>query len=374
MSSIAALKKELKALGVDAKTPGLKGDARRDELRRRLQEASAAPAPERRPPRPSGRKKPSERVTNATISALKAALDSLGVDTKTPGIRGEERKRALEERLAAVHAPEDSDEGEGAGGSEAREAEEEDEAYEEMGELWAEEAARRKRRHAQQQLHERSAQRQLHHRDSPSKPMTGGASKSRTQRKKTPQRSLTLLVPPPRLFPTNTVPSVCTLGCATRLDGVAADLGAPVAAALPEEAGKATAAQTHKEGPSKSEILPLPDQVRVHAPPPTAADHQSQPDSLPGSRPLRTVWLMLSRPSPTAGQRFACSAPCARRTRRLPSAPLYCERVWPSARSARNADLADLVDRLNAVSRMKELMRRAKASGRHHFNSSTASA
>ena len=35
-SSLSVLKRELKALGLDAKTPGLKGDARRDALQRNL--------------------------------------------------------------------------------------------------------------------------------------------------------------------------------------------------------------------------------------------------------------------------------------------------------------------------------------------------
>mgnify|MGYP001010073445 CR=1 FL=1 len=66
--SVTALKRELKALGLDAKTPGLKGDARRDALQRRLQQAAAPPR------RAEAAHAKAARVTSATISALAAAL------------------------------------------------------------------------------------------------------------------------------------------------------------------------------------------------------------------------------------------------------------------------------------------------------------
>ena len=362
MSSIAALKKELKALGVDAKTPGLKGDARRDELRRRLQEASAAPAPERRPPRPSGRKKPSERVTNATISALKAALDSLGVDTKTPGIRGEERKRALEERLAAVHAPEDSDEGEGAGGSEAREAEEEDEAYEEMGELWAEEAARRKRRHAQQQR-SMSAQRSgsFTHRDSPSKPMTGGASKSSgIAAKEDPPAQPHLARPSSApLSHKNTVPSV----------------RAPWAVRTRVGRGRGRSRGACRGGPSRrgrksyrgtnAQRRPLQKRDSSFAGPGASARPASNRSGPPVSARLTARLTsfenrladaesaVADRRAEIRMQRSLCqkNKEAAARLRSIRES-----RVAERSDPARNADLADLVDRLNAVrSELKEL-------------------
>ena len=110
--SVTALKAELRKLGIDAKTPGLKGDARRDELQRRLHDATASAKKEEDAPKMSARSREikSSRITNATISALKAALEALGVDTRTPGIKGEERKCVLEERLAAVHDAEDEEE------------------------------------------------------------------------------------------------------------------------------------------------------------------------------------------------------------------------------------------------------------------------
>ena len=74
--SVTALKAELKALGLDAKTPGLKGDARRDALRDRLRKARAtrAAAREGDPKSSKKLKQATSRVTSATISALTAAL------------------------------------------------------------------------------------------------------------------------------------------------------------------------------------------------------------------------------------------------------------------------------------------------------------
>ena len=121
---LTTVRKALKELGLPTSTPGIKGDARRTELRQRLQAAMAPPpslpspsitmdttmdtarsttsttsitSSSRRPPRSSST---NSTVTAATIAALKAALESRDQDTRTPGVRGHARKELLEQRLA----------------------------------------------------------------------------------------------------------------------------------------------------------------------------------------------------------------------------------------------------------------------------------
>ena len=114
INSAVAVRRALKERGVDTSTPGLKGDARHLELRKRF-EAEFAPLPTTEDEEPntsrsnisirssvsgSSTSRSALGVTAATIAALKSALESRNVDTRTPGIRGEERKELLAQRLA----------------------------------------------------------------------------------------------------------------------------------------------------------------------------------------------------------------------------------------------------------------------------------
>ena len=98
INSAVAVRRALKERGVDTSTPGLKGDARHLELRKRL-EAEFAPLPTTEDEEPntsrsnisirssvsgSSTSRSALGVTAATIAALKSALESRNVDTRTP--------------------------------------------------------------------------------------------------------------------------------------------------------------------------------------------------------------------------------------------------------------------------------------------------
>ena len=103
LTSAVAVRKALKQLGITTSTPGLKGNDRHNELRQRLQ----ANLPSQQPP-DTGRSTTSTFSTTSsrldtsrsTLTELKAELDVHHIDTRTPGLRGQERKDLLEQRLA----------------------------------------------------------------------------------------------------------------------------------------------------------------------------------------------------------------------------------------------------------------------------------
>ena len=97
VNSAVAVRKALKQRGCSTTTPGLKGDARHNELRKRLQ---AEMGPSSLDTARSTTSVSSVSSTYSSVSTLKSALESRQLDTRTPGLKGGARKELLEQRLA----------------------------------------------------------------------------------------------------------------------------------------------------------------------------------------------------------------------------------------------------------------------------------
>jgi len=106
MNSAVAVRSALKERGLPTSTPGMKGEERHCTLRQRLLDAleptinTARSVDSTSTTSSTSTSRPPRSITAATITALKAALESRNLDTHTPRLRGEERKNVLEQRLA----------------------------------------------------------------------------------------------------------------------------------------------------------------------------------------------------------------------------------------------------------------------------------
>ncbi|KAF4035216.1 Tetratricopeptide repeat [Phytophthora infestans] len=103
MESLSELKDALTTLGVSTATGDLRGQARRDELANRLQQARVA----------SGQvagntgdtvTHASQNLDKMSLTELRSALELRQVSTQTPGLRGEARRHALVQRLININS------------------------------------------------------------------------------------------------------------------------------------------------------------------------------------------------------------------------------------------------------------------------------
>ncbi|KAF4045578.1 hypothetical protein GN244_ATG02027 [Phytophthora infestans] len=103
MQSLSELKDALTTLGVSTATGDLRGQARRDELANRLQQARVA----------SGQvagntgdtvTHASQNLDKMSLTELRSALELRQVPTQTPGLRGEARRHALVQRLININS------------------------------------------------------------------------------------------------------------------------------------------------------------------------------------------------------------------------------------------------------------------------------
>lgn len=95
--SISALKEQLIAIGIDTSTPGLSGDQRLRELHLRLtlaQNRTAISSREATKSMESGGDNGEDlsSLDHLSMTDIRSRLDSLGVDTTTPGLSGDGRR------------------------------------------------------------------------------------------------------------------------------------------------------------------------------------------------------------------------------------------------------------------------------------------
>ena len=123
MSSVGDLKNELTKMGLSTQTPGLSGDDRVEELKRRLEEArgktrialsvdigSHSNGANNDATRNVTTAPPS--ISDLTISEIRSRLNALGENTNTPGLTGEERRAELMKRLVTAICGQSNDDSE----------------------------------------------------------------------------------------------------------------------------------------------------------------------------------------------------------------------------------------------------------------------
>lgn len=101
--SISQLKDELISAGLSVKTPGLTGEDRFEELKHRLdmhqKKMKVKLSEESKGESNSGSELSNSAIGSLSIGELRSRLASLGENTSTPGLAGEERRSELMKRL-----------------------------------------------------------------------------------------------------------------------------------------------------------------------------------------------------------------------------------------------------------------------------------
>ncbi|KAG1696823.1 hypothetical protein DVH05_017733 [Phytophthora capsici] len=98
MQSLSELKDALTSLGVSTATGNLRGEARRDELTRRLHHAKLANGSIEFKQSEEGEKE-TKHLETLSLSELRSALELRQISTQTKGLKGEARRHALIQRL-----------------------------------------------------------------------------------------------------------------------------------------------------------------------------------------------------------------------------------------------------------------------------------
>lgn len=110
MDSIADLKKRLTDLGLSTNTPGLTGDDRKEELQYRLDVALAQRGDQKNSSVQAVSQTSSiPGVGQLSIAEIRSRLMSLGENTSTPGLSGDDRKNELMQRLVRAICMNDSE-------------------------------------------------------------------------------------------------------------------------------------------------------------------------------------------------------------------------------------------------------------------------
>ncbi|KAK1942525.1 hypothetical protein P3T76_006024 [Phytophthora citrophthora] len=99
MQSLSELKDALTVLGVSTTTGNLRGEARRDELARRLHHAKLANGSIGFKQSEDGGEKDTKQLEKLSLSELRSALELRKISTQTTGLKGEARRHALIQRL-----------------------------------------------------------------------------------------------------------------------------------------------------------------------------------------------------------------------------------------------------------------------------------
>jgi hypothetical protein len=108
--NLTQIKKDLQTLGLSTATPGLTGEDRFEELKKRLADARQKFSGTV-PTISQGQTKELPSIDQLSISEIRARLVALGKDTATPGVNGEERWKILKTRLVqAICGQEDTEE------------------------------------------------------------------------------------------------------------------------------------------------------------------------------------------------------------------------------------------------------------------------
>ncbi|KAL4145937.1 hypothetical protein PRNP1_011810 [Phytophthora ramorum] len=95
MATLSQLKDALTALGVSTATGTLRGEARRDELARRLRQTRVASGEVGNREGEAG----STGLQHLSLAELRSALELRAISTQTPGLKGDARRHALIQRL-----------------------------------------------------------------------------------------------------------------------------------------------------------------------------------------------------------------------------------------------------------------------------------
>lgn len=98
-TSLSELREALAALGVSTATDGLRGEQRRVELLRRLQEATGGSSSTASSSDKNAGDHQAQQVELWSLSELRQALEARGLPTLTPGLKGDARRHALVQRV-----------------------------------------------------------------------------------------------------------------------------------------------------------------------------------------------------------------------------------------------------------------------------------
>ncbi|KAG2783015.1 hypothetical protein Pcac1_g7366 [Phytophthora cactorum] len=102
--SISELKDALTALGVSTVTGSLRGEARRDELAKRLHQARVASGQVAGSGDGNEGEAATQGLDKLSLSELRSALELRQISTQTPGLKGEARRHALIQRLMNAYS------------------------------------------------------------------------------------------------------------------------------------------------------------------------------------------------------------------------------------------------------------------------------